>query len=165
MAENYTFPNNFSVIGASGKGMEIWSDYLTSIQNCDVLVIAMGGNDICEHPYKDQPTLLMNAVSSLVADIQNFCNRVGTKLIVASILPRDSSGSSEVVIGQMNNRFKTKFKPHYRKFQSKLNYRGDLVHFLADDYFDLAEEVILFAKTALAARGDKVDQNRLPMGY
>ena len=153
------------MIGESGRGLEIWLNYLALIENSDVLVVTMGGNDLCDHPYREQPTLLMNAVVSLVGDIQNFCNRVNTRLIVSSILPRVNSSSSEVVIGQVNNRLRRKFKPHYRNFTSRPDYRGHNVHFYNNVYESLASEVVEFSKTAPGAKADKVNNLRLPFGY
>ena len=102
---------------------------------------------------------------SLVGDIQNFCNYVNTKLIVASVLTRESSTNAAKTIGKLNSRWENKYKPHYREFISLLEPLNDKVHLSDETYVNLATELVQFSLTAPSAKPNCVNQMRLPAGF
>ena len=131
-------------------------------REAQTIIVALGGNDICENLRKERPVLLMSSAMALVDRIRNYCNYMGTKLIVCQILTRTYSVDSQKNINQLNKRLKQKYGPHFRSFTTKLVALSDNVHVNDETYSGLSSEIETFAISAPAPRMENVNLNLLP---
>ena len=162
MEEVHEFHQFFNVVGERGKGLNIWRSYLKIIREAQTLIVALGGIDICENPRKEGSDLLMSSAMALVDRIRNYCNYMGTKLIVCQILTRTSSVDSRKINSQLNKKLKQKYGPLFRSFTTNLVRLKVYVHFSDETYLALSSEIEIFSISAPAPRMDKVNPNLLP---
>ena len=106
---------------------------------------------------EEGPILLMSSAMAVVDRIRNFCNYMGTKLIVCKILTKTSSVVSRKIINQLNKTF----EPLFRSFTTKLMPLRDNVHFKDQTYSGLSSEIEFVAISAPAPRMEKGNFNLL----
>ena len=133
--------SSIKVRGVPGGGLRVVERYMREERNSDVLILMLGGNDICRHPKypNEPPEITLTHVVTYLDNLQNFCNYVRTKFVLVEIISRDSVPEANQWIGMLNNGLREKFRAHFVDLRSeRFQWLADKVHLTMNSYKDVA---------------------------
>ena len=116
-------PNYISIIARGGEKATNLSNYLEEIQELDILVILIGGNDITQRDGSEGRT-----VKELIDDIRNlvnYANKIGLKCLTCDLIPRVNNARG---ISFTDQRLLKRMKKRHIRFDFPFIIGKDKVH-------------------------------------
>ena len=100
-------PENVVALGKGGERARNWRNYTNELRGYDVLVIMIGGNDICPRDIFTPADISLKELTAEIRDLFSYCQQNNTLVLTADIIPRLNNPDG---ICKMNSRLLNKYK-------------------------------------------------------
>ena len=105
--QSLQLPENVVALGKGGERARNWRNYTNELRGYDVLVIMIGGNDICPRDIFTPADMSLKELTAEIRDLFSYCQQNNTVVLTADIIPRLNNPDG---IRKMNSRLLNKYK-------------------------------------------------------
>ena len=113
-----TLPDSVVVVGKGGELVSNWNEYRGQLQNFDLLVINIGGNDISSKTPFEAPKCTITEAINHIKECYEFAKRHNRVVLTADVLPRLSNWRGS---DYLNGRLEKRMRKNHIKYAKDLN--------------------------------------------
>ena len=111
-------PDSVVVVERGGELVSNWNEYMSQLQNFDMLVINIGGNDISSKTPFEAPKCTITQAINHLKECYEFAKRHNRAVLTADVLSRLSNWRGS---DYLNGRLGKRMKMNHIKYSKNLN--------------------------------------------